>query len=92
MGLVIPFTPAAVATIAEPRPFDRASFRAQVETAAHACFDMASACIAVLDRLDGDPDYEPDPDGEDDGTAEPVMSALVTISQLRWTGFDGGAA
>lgn len=80
-----------VSTSSIASPFDRSRFRTQVEAAAQACLDMAHGCFAVLDRLDGDADFEPDADGEDDGTAEPVMAALVTIAGIRWTGFDGGA-
>ena len=92
MAEIIPFAPREIAVEPEPYAFDRARFRAQTEAAIHALLDLAHAAMAVLDRLDGDPDFEPDAESEDDGIAEPMMAALVTVSGLRWCGFDGGAA
>ncbi|MEH3117082.1 MAG: hypothetical protein PGN25_05590 [Methylorubrum populi] len=49
--------------------------------------DRIEADLALLDAIDGDPDFE------DGGDAEPAMAALVGgESQSRWAGIEGGAA
>ncbi len=76
-----------------PTPFDRVAYRGAVETSIRFLLDQADGMIAILDRLDGDPDFEPDADGEEAGDSEPDLSALVfAISQTRWVGFDHGGA
>lgn len=70
-----------------PQPPGRAALRRRIERALQDALDAASLLVAYLDVLDGDPD------AEDDGTAEPALAALVTgDAQIRWTGFEGGAA
>lgn len=71
-----------------PHPTVRCDvLRNRIERALEEALDTAARLIAYLDDLDGDPD------AEDDGTAEPVLAALVTgDAQTRWAGFEGGAA
>jgi hypothetical protein len=70
MGDVLTFTPRpkpAAPEILEPLAGD--ALRASLEEAAQTALDAADRIIAVLDRLDGDPDLE---DGADD---EPSLAA-----------------
>ena len=65
----------------------RRDLRVQIERAIEAALDLADSLMAQLDAIDGDADHE------DDGTAEPLMAALVTGSHdLRWCGYEGAAA
>ena len=49
---------------------------------------MIEELIAMRDALDGDPDFEPDAEDEDDGAAEPTLGAperhARRDSQARW--------
>ena len=72
-----------------PSTFDRACYRAHIEAAARFCLDLGHSFVDLLDRIDGDPDFEPDADLEDGGDREPSAAALVgAIAQIRWAGFD----
>lgn len=58
---------------------DGPALRAEIEAAAQAALDHADALIAILDRLDGEPDDE---DGAD---AEPALGAPEGHeSQIVW--------
>ena len=73
----------AVLALPAVRPEGRAARRHRIERAADLALDVAARLIAYLDALDADPD------GEDDGTAEPDLAALVADgAQFRWAGFD----
>ena len=77
----------AVATLKTARPVDQAALRRRIELAIDQALDATSRLIAFLDDLDGDAE------AEDDGSAEPMLAALVTgAAQIRWTGFEGEAA
>lgn len=66
---------------------DGIALRRRVELAVEQTLEATARLIAILDSLDGDGD------AEDDGTAEPVLAALITgDAQIRWAGFDGEAA
>ncbi|MCJ2141569.1 hypothetical protein [Methylobacterium sp. E-066] len=81
MGDVLTFTPrpkpAAPETLG---PLTGPALRASLEEAAQVALDAADRIIAVLDRLDGDPDFE---DGADE---EPSLAAPEnhTGSQVVW--------
>lgn len=80
-AIVIPF-PAARAAGEIAR---RAERRTALELALARCLDAAEGIVAELDRLDGDPDFEPDADAEDDGNAEPSLGAPAGgDSQVPW--------
>lgn len=69
------------------RPVDRAALRRCIELAIEQALDATARLIAFLDDMDGDTD------AEDDDTAEPKLSALITgDAQIRWAGFEGEAA
>ena len=71
MGDVLTFTPRPKPVTADIRsePLADAALRASLEEAAQVALDAADCIIAVLDRMDGDPDLE---DGAD---AEPSLAA-----------------
>ena len=69
MGDVLTFTLRPKPAAPDLEPLDGAGLRASLEEAAQTALDAADRIIAVLDRMDGDPDLE---DGED---AEPSLAA-----------------
>ncbi|MCJ2137271.1 hypothetical protein MKK69_25040 [Methylobacterium sp. J-026] len=70
MGDVLTFTPRPKPAAPEiPEPLTGPALRASLEEAAQIALDAADRIIAVLDRMDGDPDTE---DGGDD---EPSLAA-----------------
>lgn len=81
MGDVLTFTPRPKPAAPEaPEPLAGADLRASLEAAAQVALDAADRIIAVLDRMDGDPDFE---NGAD---AEPSLAAPenYTGSQVTW--------
>ncbi len=63
-------------------------------SARHELADIIDRALAALDALDGDPDLEPDDDGEDGGDLEPSLGASEVNaqfwSQIGWArGGDG---
>ncbi|MCJ2093139.1 hypothetical protein MKK67_11615 [Methylobacterium sp. J-072] len=81
MGDVLTFTPRPKPAAVEiPAPLAGADLRASLEEAAQVALDAADRIIAVLDRMDGDPDLE---EGAD---AEPSLAAPEnhTGSQVVW--------
>lgn len=93
MALILPFRPLAAAAAPIAPAFDRARYRADVEQAAHTCLDLGHRLVELLDRIDGDPDFEPGFDDEDGDDAEPPFAAIVaSVSQVRLAGLDAGGA
>ena len=82
MGDVLTFTPRPKPVTAEIRsePLTGPALRISLEEAAQTALDAADRIIAVLDRMDGDPDLE------DCGDAEPSLAAPenATGSQVTW--------
>lgn len=67
------------APVVQTDVLDGPALRAEIEAAAQAALDHADALIAILDRLDGEPDDE---DGAD---AEPSLGAPEGhASQVVW--------
>ena len=70
MGDVLTFTPRPKPAAAEAlKPLAGPALRASLEEAAQIALDAADRIIAVLDRMDGDTDYE------DGGDEEPSLAA-----------------
>ncbi|MCJ2124076.1 hypothetical protein [Methylobacterium sp. J-077] len=81
MGDVLTFTPRPKSAASEAlEPLAGGALRASLEDAAQVALDAADRIIAVLDRMDGDPDLE---DGAD---AEPSLAAPEKHagSQVTW--------
>lgn len=81
MGDVLTFTPRPKpAAPILPEPLAGAALRASLEEAAQVALDAADSIIAVLDRMDEDPDLE---DGGDD---EPSLAAPENLcgTQVTW--------
>ena len=81
MGDVLTFTPRPKPAAPEAlKPLAGADLRASLEEAAQTALDAADRIIAVLDRMDGDPDLEEDAD------AEPSLAAPENHSgsQVTW--------
>ena len=82
MGDVLTFTPRPKPAAPEIlEPLAGPALRISLEEAAQTALDAADRIIAVLDRMDGDPDLE---DGAD---AEPSLAAPENASQV--TGLPG---
>ncbi|UMY16637.1 hypothetical protein MMB17_18410 [Methylobacterium organophilum] len=76
-----------VVSLISQRPVNRAALRRRIEMSIEQALDAAARLIAYLDDLDGEAE------AEDDGTAEPAMAAMVAAdAQIRWAGYEGGAA
>ena len=85
MGDIITFRARAVAPHVPPVP-SPAETRRVIEEAAQAALDTADSLLAILDRMDGDPDRE------DGGDTEPALAAPENHhgSQVVWLrGNDG---
>ncbi|EIZ81914.1 hypothetical protein WYO_5502 [Methylobacterium sp. GXF4] len=81
MGDVLTFTPRPKPSAPEAsEPLTGPEIRASLEAAAQVALDAADRIIAVLDRMDGDPDFE---NGVD---AEPSLAVAenYTGSQVTW--------
>ena len=80
MGDVLTFTPRPKPAVPDPEPLAGPALRASLEEAAQVALDAADRIIAVLDRMDGDPDLE------DDADDEPSLAAPEnhTGSQVTW--------
>ena len=81
MGTVLTFTPRSrPAPPPALEPVSDLTLRAQIEEAAEVAVDTAQRLIALLDRIDGDADFE---DGAD---AEPSLAAPENhhASQVTW--------
>ena len=70
MGEILTFKPRPKQAVPElPGLVSPAELRAEIEAGAQAALDMADRFIAILDRLEEDPDHE------DGGDAEPSLAA-----------------
>ena len=69
MGDVLTFIPRLKPAAPDLEPLTGPALRASLEEAAQIALDAADRIIAVLDRMDGDPDLE------DGGDAEPSLAA-----------------
>ncbi|MCJ2118780.1 hypothetical protein MKK65_19790 [Methylobacterium sp. J-001] len=80
MGDVLTFTPRPKPANPDLEPLAGGSLRASLEEAAQVALDAADRIIAVLDRMDGDPDLE------DGANAERSLAAPEnhTGSQVVW--------
>ncbi|MCJ2057294.1 hypothetical protein MKL09_12090 [Methylobacterium sp. J-048] len=80
MGDVLTFTPRPKPAAPDLEPLAGGALRASLEAAAQVALDAADRIIAVLDRMDEDPDLE------DGGDAEPSLAAPEnhTGSQVTW--------
>ena len=80
MGDVLTFTPRPKPANPDLEPLAGPTLRASLEEAAQVALDAANRIIAVLDRMDGDPDLE------DSADAEPALAAPEnhTGSQVVW--------
>ena len=81
MGTVLTFTPRPRSPEpTAPPPLSDADLRTHIEAEAQAALDVADRLIALLDRIDGDTDFE------DGGDAEPTLAAPENLggSQVAW--------
>ena len=64
MADILPFRPRPRPTVDRLAPTEQPDPRELIEEAARAALETADRLIAILDRIDGDPDLEPGGDEE----------------------------
>ena len=90
MGEILTFTPRPKQAAPElPGPVYPTDLRAEIEASAQAALDMADRFIAILDRLEEDPDHEGNGDAELSLAAPENQGSQVTW--LRGTDQDRAA-